>query len=236
MATNEPSFISVHRQRRTSFQGKQTKLTPFLIPFTGQRAPVQRLERPRSEMPALFASHVASAFPGNDVDIDVIENKNLHQKCESRQSRWLQSPLTTNINDWIDEANSYRKDAPKTRMNPRKIKTTWQTRQQASLKAMQKMSDIHRRAKLAAQKDSVSRLSRVKKPASKGYIIYSRPKSPLRHASATRRGDQNSLAKVCGLYINMLRAIYCWGEINADEELPRGFPFVHLSAICMIYI
>ena len=140
-----------------------------------------------------------SVFPGINIDIDLIKNENLHRK--SRQSRWLQSALATNIGGWINAANNYGKHADATanqqtspRQNPRKC----QIRQQ--------LPAMHRRTKRAAQQDFVNRLSCVKQTVPRRIYyptIKLSPTSPINSPSATttRRADQNSLGMVCGVYL-----------------------------------
>ena len=267
-----------------------------------------------------------SVFPGitNDIDKDVIEKENLHRKY--RQSRWLQSPLATEIEDCMDDANicgkdadatrqtklkprkshtislspvvpkiehsidetkKYGKDADKKRQtkvkpvneqtsrrqNPRKGLNTSRKKmtamhrrakrltaassskidgwideannngKDADASAMretkgtsrkwqnsQKLPAMHRRAKRAAQQDSVTRLSRVKEPVPQPiYYPQSKPSrtsaTSLRSTTMTRKLHRNSLSMVCGVYTCI--CIYCTLTISGggkfDGEMRRGF-------------
>ena len=143
-----------------------------------------------------------SVFPGitNECETDVIENENLNRKY--RQNRWLQSPLATKIEDCTDKANNCGKDADaawQTKVDPQKC----QKRQKLSLP----MHRLRGRSKslTPAQQDSVTRLSRVKKPL--GPRIHT-PRS----ATTNARVNQDPMAMVCRVYI--LCTIYWWAEIR----------------------
>ena len=131
-----------------------------------------------------------SVFPGitNEFETDVIENENLNRKY--RQNRWLQSPLATKIEDCTDKANNCGKDADaawQTKVDPQKC----QKRQKLSLP----MHRLRGRSKslTPAQKDSVTRLSRVKQPL--GPRIHT-PRS----APTNTRVNQDPMAMVCRVY------------------------------------
>ena len=126
-----------------------------------------------------------------------------------RRAKRLTAASSSKIDGWIDEANNYGKDADasatrQTKGNPQK----WQNRQ-----IWQKWPTMDRRAKRAAQQDSVTRLSRAKQSVRertfyRGYYPQSKPSrtssiqshSP-RSANTTRRVHQNSFSMVCGVYI-----------------------------------
>ena len=171
-----------------------------------------------------------SVFPSNND----IKNENLHRK--NRQSRWLQSSLSTKMDGWIDkDADATRR----TKVNPR----NWQNRR--------KTQSMDRRSKRAAQKDSVSRLSRARKTVQERifcHVYYSRSKpsrtssklsfascsdyatssnSPSLPSAITPRNHQNSLATVCAVFI---------GGGKFDGEMSRGFPSAHDSAIYLYII
>ena len=133
-----------------------------------------------------------------------------------RRAKRLTAASSSKIDGWIDEANNYGKDADasatrQTKGNPQK----WQNRQ-----IWQKWPTMDRRAKRAAQQDSVTRLSRAKQPvreriSSRGYDSHRKPSrtssiqshSP-RSANTTRRVHQNSFSMVCGVYIYIYIYIY----------------------------